>query len=268
MSCGDTCRCGAGAAPLAFPWCRCSAWRPRSAMCRKAKPQERRDPLAVSPPTVSGTLRRRFPARLLSALVALRARHRPPHRRGPGTRWLDRHAVGSVARAAARLRPAPCRHARALLPRPVASPPPPGRPGVVGGSRQLAAARKGRRARAPGGLPGRRLPAAAHVAGPHEWHHRHLPHDLAEPGDRARAVRPRRGAPAPLVWRLAPRPLCAVRWTTRHADLAAAPAVLGLERRAAAALHVILPPHAGVPAGVPRRARPLPRDVSRGVHVL
>src|SRR2546430_13232172 len=93
-------------------------------------------------------------------------------------------------------------------------------------------------------------------------------HHLAEPGDRARAVRPRRGAPAPLVWRIAPRPLCAVRWTTRHADLAAAPAVLGLERRAAAALHVILRPHAGVPAGVPRRARPLPRDVSRGVHVL
>src|SRR5439155_652127 len=76
------------------------------------------------------------------------------------------------------------------------------------------------------------LPPAPHVVRAHERDDRHVGHDLAEPGDRARAVRARGGPAAPLVRSVARRPLCAHRGTARHADGPAASAVLGLERRA------------------------------------
>src|SRR5207302_4032763 len=196
-------------------WCRSSAWRRHSAACRTRGRDERRRAVAVPPPARARAVRSRLPARLLPAAVALWPRDRPAHRRGPRARSLDRRPVGPGAGGTTRLRLAAGGYPGAVLPRAVAGSPAAGRSLLLGRPGELAPARKGSRPRPTGGIPRRRLPPAPHVARAHERDDRDVGHDLAKPGDRARAIRARGGPAAPLVRSVARRPLCAHRGTAR-----------------------------------------------------
>src|SRR5688500_9591181 len=87
---------------------------------------------AVSSPAAPDALRGGDVARLVPEPLALRLRQQGPHGRSTGTRSLERDAMESLARGAARVRAPSGRDPRPLLSRSMGRSTPGGRSGVLG----------------------------------------------------------------------------------------------------------------------------------------
>src|SRR3989441_322378 len=231
-------------------------------------PGERSHPPAVPRPAGARPLRRRHAPRVVPPLVALRPERRAARRRGPGAGTLERRAVARVARGAARVPTAPRRHHGAVLPAAVGGPPAQRRSRVLGAAGALADPREGRRARPAPRVRRGRLRRAPHAAGADERDHGEAARVVAEPPYPRAALRSL-GGPDPLVARGdGQRSLGDAGRTARRAGGPGAAAVLGLERGAAPALPVVVPPRPRADPVLPRRAGALPDRVPVRVRLL
>src|SRR5207244_1608903 len=207
-------------------------------------------------------------ARLVPRLVAVRPRHAAARRGGAGARTLERGPMGRLAPGAARPRPAPGGHPRALLPHAMGGATPARRPRVVGAARELADLGQRPGPRKPSGVYRGRPEPTLDVHRAYERHDRQAAGAVAHTPDHARAVRPLRGANPPVAWPIADRPLGHARGPARGSGGHPAAAVLGVERRAPPALHVDLSPRPGLDPRLPGGARAPPDRLSGRLYLV